>query len=290
MKLFLHHLESRRRPFDKFMIKSTFIPFASRPGQSNSVQQGSDNPVLDCPIVLLHGWGCDSRIWESLIPFLNAYADLILVDIEYADKNSDECCKEIEKVLPDSSVLLGWSLGGMLATRLAAMYPTKVNALISLASNASFVANDGWANAMLPETFMVFFGLFVSNSQKALTRFSLLQVKGDSDSSQQLSYLKKCLVNNASLKTGLDYLREMNNRDILLHEIICPSLYVFGESDTLVPVSAAYELQKLIHQPSKAHQNVAVIRGKGHVLPCANDDGELLVVFNDFFKKLKRSR
>ncbi len=269
------------------MIKSTFIPFAARADQSDSLLVRPSSALFNCPIVLLHGWGCDGRIWESLIPFLNAHAELIVLDIEYSDKNSDDCCKAIANILPDKNILLGWSLGGMLATRLAAVYPEKAAALIGLASNASFVASNNWPNAMQLETFTGFYDLFVTNAQKALTRFALLQVKGDSDSKQQLGYLKNCLSNNKGLRIGLDYLREMNNLNILSSQIACPSLYAFGEHDTLVPVSAAYDLgKKLSSSDSKANQSIAVIKDKGHVLPYVDASSHLITVLNEFFERL----
>jgi len=267
------------------MIKSTFVPFASSLKQPDKLLAKSSNALFNCPIVLLHGWGCDSRIWESLRPFLNAHADLIVLDIEYNGKSSDDCCNAIANILPDKSILLGWSLGGMLATRLAAMHPEKVAALISLASNASFVANNDWPNAMEFKTFTGFVNAFVANAQKALTRFALLQVKGDKNSKQQLHYLKNCLTDNAELKVGLDYLREINNLDALSRKISCPSLYVFGENDTLVPVSAADDLKKILcSRESKASQSVIVIDGAGHVLPYVDGSSSLTNVLNNFFE------
>lgn len=287
MKLFRHHPKIFLLPPNTFMIKSTVVPFSSCLKPSDRLCVRPNTPPLNYPIVLLHGWGCDGRVWASLSPFLNNYADLIVLDIEYSDKSSDDCCSAIANILPEKSILLGWSLGGMLAARLAAMYPEKVAALINLASNASFVASNHWPNAMTAKTFSSFFNIFVGNAQKALTRFALLQVKGDKDSKQQLHYLNNCLINNAGLKIGLDYLREMDNLEALSCQITCPSLYVFGEHDTLVPVSAANDLKKILcSSESKVNQSVMVIKGAGHVLPYVDDSSDLTTILNSFFEAL----
>ena len=58
----------------------------------------------------------------------------------------------IAKHLPEACILCGWSLGGMMATRLAGLYPLKIKALITLAANVSFVADMQWPDAMAPPT------------------------------------------------------------------------------------------------------------------------------------------
>jgi fermentation-respiration switch protein FrsA (DUF1100 family) len=65
----------------------------------------------------------------------------------------------------------------------------------------------------------------------------------------------------------LEYLSVMNNTKILSKDVVCPALLVFGEQDTLVPLSAANKIKKMI---SKC-QEVVTVCGKGHVLPFIYD-------------------
>lgn len=255
------------------MINSTFIPFGSRSDGADDcvVFDEAINVKMYVPIVLIHGWGCNGGIWESLIPYLNKYADIITLDISYQYKNVDDCCEAIAKHLPDACVLCGWSLGGMMATRLAGLYPLKIKALITLATNVSFVANTQWPDAMAPDVFAAFSESFASAPKKTLLRFSLLQVKGDVASKKQLAYLKKNSTNDEGLLTGLEYLSAMNNTKILPEDVACPALFVFGEKDTLVPLSAANKIKKMIDKC----QEVVVIYGKGHVLPFIDDKGDV---------------
>jgi len=232
-------------------------------------------------IVLLHGWGCDGRIWQSLTPFLERYAEIECVDINkhiekaviskkpFSEVAVDSVVKSIAAQLPEQSILCGWSLGGMLAVQLAARYPEKVIALITLASNAVFVANKEWPEAMPAATFDQFFSLFKKNPKSALKRFMLLEIHGDKNAKMQLLYLQSLAsemeindVNANTLEAGLELLASIDNT-ALLEKIKCPALSVFGENDALVPVSTT----ELIQTKINADQMVSVLENSGHILP-----------------------
>lgn len=247
------------------MINSTVIPLGSR-CDSAGLRTANNEAIqrrIAVPIVLFHGWGCGDSIWQSLMPFLNKYADIITLDIHYCYKDVDACCEAIVKQLPANYILCGWSLGGMLATRLASLYPLKIKGLITLATNLRFVADQHWPHAMAPAVFDEFFEAFVREPNKTSRRFASLQIKGDVDSRRQLIYLKQHSVSDKSLLTGLNYLSAIDNTKILAEDVVCPALLVFGEKDILVPLSAANEIMRLVNK----HQQVVIISGKAHVLP-----------------------
>ena len=41
----------------------------------------SGSKILPVPVVLIHGWGNDSRVWEPLLPCLAPGVDVIVVDL-----------------------------------------------------------------------------------------------------------------------------------------------------------------------------------------------------------------
>jgi pimeloyl-ACP methyl ester esterase len=194
------------------------------------------------PIVLLNGWGMAVNVWDALIPILQQQHNVIVMNVIYSE-DVDALCHTIHQELPKPCVLMGWSLGGMLATKIAALYPESIAGLITLSSNAQFVADSDWPNAMPAETFEAFFQLFMSNPEKSLQRFSGLVVQGDQQRREQKQYLQS-LTETApresrlsELMAGLVLLREIKNQ-AALENIHCPSLHCFGENDALVPISA----------------------------------------------------
>src|SRR5690606_31937796 len=105
--------------------------------------------------ILLHGWGCDSRTWQPLLPALEKTARVTALDLPgFGNAKTStpfllpDILADLAAKIPEGSVVMGWSLGGMLGVQLAAKYPHKVRALITLAANAKFVASDNYACAM----------------------------------------------------------------------------------------------------------------------------------------------
>lgn len=201
------------------------------------------------PIVLLNGWGMANNTWESLVPVLQQQHDVVVIDVVYSE-DADALCHHLYKQLPTPCVLIGWSLGGMLATKITALYPESIVGLITLASNVQFVADGDWPDAMSTDIFDAFFQLFISNPDKALQRFSHLVVQGDTQRREQKQYLQSLIetkistMNTPELMAGLVLLRDIKNQTAL-KSIRCPSLHCFGENDALVPIKTTDKLRSL---------------------------------------------
>lgn len=229
------------------------------------VRQPAKIKRLSMPIVLLHGWGCDSRIWQPLLPLLRDWADVITVDIRYAETAVDALVDAIVAGLPEHFILCGWSLGGMLATRVAVNFSDRVFGLITLSTNLSFVEKPFWRSALASATFEQFYTLFDNNPDKGLQRFLLLEVHGDQSARQQLQWLQQLQRESAldpqCLLSGLQLLAEIDNTHNV-PQIVCPALYVFGEHDALVPVKVVTVIEAKLNQ----HQQCLILTDKGHVL------------------------
>jgi pimeloyl-[acyl-carrier protein] methyl ester esterase len=89
------------------------------------------------PLILLHGWGWHSGIWQPLIPQLADYFELFLIDLPGFGKNAsfdtsydiEAIANQLFQVVPEQATWLGWSLGGMIAWWVALHHPTKVTRL-----------------------------------------------------------------------------------------------------------------------------------------------------------------
>ena len=201
-------------------------------------------------IVFIHGWGGDSRCWQALTQQLAGLPQALhCIDLPGfgcragdAWPETDALLQQLEASLPDNCLLLGWSLGGMLAVQLAAR-SRKVRQLITVAANASFVARDDWP-AMPADVFANFCEAQQRESEKNWQRFCGLEARGDRAVRALLKTLKSWQPQEIpeSWNAALACLGALDNRP-LLTKLAVPSVHVFGEGDALVPAAAAQQLQ-----------------------------------------------
>ena len=229
--------------------------------------------VICEPLVLIHGWGADSKVWEPLISELNQYAELWLIDLpgfgsspvvdDYSPNNIVNLCLN---VAPPRAIYLGWSLGGMIATKIAADFPGRVSALITLGTNLSFVSSAQWPTAMAADTFEKFYQGFTEDENKTLKRFYALQAKGDLKERELLKSFRSGLTDikhNKNWLQALSLLSQLDNR-VGFASLKQPGLHLFGETDSLVPASAAGEIQAL-----NGTQKVEIMAEVGHAIHCS---------------------
>ncbi|WP_299594623.1 malonyl-ACP O-methyltransferase BioC [uncultured Microbulbifer sp.] len=218
----------------------------------------------DMNIALLHGWGGDARCWRPLLEALrNHFGTIVNIELpgfgaraEAPWPDPQELLAQLDAQLPENCLLLGWSLGGMLATQLAAS-SNKVRGLITIAANGSFVTRDDWPG-MEPGTFADFCHTQREMPEKNYQRFCGLEARGDSAMRALLKTLKGWQPQQIpeSWSNALDYLGNLDNR-ALLAELAVPALHIFGEGDALVPVAAAKKIEAL-------GVGIGVITGAGH--------------------------
>ncbi|WP_139491081.1 alpha/beta fold hydrolase [Brevibacillus dissolubilis] len=144
-------------------------------------------------------------------------------------------------------ILIGWSLGGIIAQRLAAEKVYPINGLILISSTSCFVrprdeAHLGWSDVYLrrmqtklqdnrQQVIADFCDRMFTPSkrQSVLTKHDNPHIPADTWSLQ-------------ALYAGLDCLRHQDNRP-LLPQIACPTLILHGGADQICPPTAAQELE-----------------------------------------------
>ncbi|MEZ5538657.1 MAG: malonyl-ACP O-methyltransferase BioC [Pseudomonadales bacterium] len=228
------------------------------------------------PIILLHGWGFSSRIWQPLLQALAVRdcTQVFCLDLpgfgsafhEHANSN-DAVLQYLVEQLPERCVLGGWSLGGMLATQLAAKHPERVAGLITLGSNLYFTADDGWPG-MPRQDFQQFCQRFDNQPEKTWQRFLGLQTRGDADC-ERTNALINTLVDfqdcNAHTATKmLKLLGEIDNRAIF-SVLPMPSLHVLGDADAITPAAIAPQLSVM-----NAQQTTVVLSHSSHAMPVSH--------------------
>jgi pimeloyl-ACP methyl ester esterase len=224
-------------------------------------------------MVLLHGWGYGQLAWpEDWLERLGQHYRLLLVDLpgHGSDSHALGCPAEtlsnwtraLLQVIPDQAVVMGWSLGGMLALQLAHQVPQQLAGLVLLASNIKFVQCVDWPWALPVAELDYFRQEFRRTPSKTLRRFCSLQVQGEQDSSL-LRHLSTQLDPQPSVE-GLDWLQQLDLRHAWC-DLSIPCLALYGTDDVLVPAEVQLQLARL--QPAAC---MHTFRG-GHAFFWRND-------------------
>jgi pimeloyl-[acyl-carrier protein] methyl ester esterase len=198
-------------------------------------------------LILLPGWGLGVSPLEPLAAALQGLDERLRVEIEplpdLESSDLEEWLDELDSTLPQDAWLGGWSLGGMLASELAARRGDRCCGLLTLASNPCFVAHDQWPSAMPGETFDAFLAGCRADPRTTLKRFSLLCAQGAADPRGLSRLLLGGAPHTAAsvLLSGLEVLAQLDTRHAL-QAFRGPQLHLFAGLDGLVPAEAAGEL------------------------------------------------
>lgn len=252
------------------------------------------------PLVFIPGWGGDERTWRKLINALeslygNKY-ECLCINLPFNEAREIQSLKQevhlLANKIPDNSLLVAWSLGGMLATQIASAFPHKIKQLVLLACNPCFVASADWPAAMAQEINQNFYDNFESAPVKTLKRFNALQVQGCTERKTLLvSMASDCAINDGNHKVALNllaFLANINNSEILF-ELSQPVLSIFGSDDALVPIQSA-QLMLDKSQNTQANIQVEVIKNSGHIAHISHAESVAVLIDSFFNQSPKHSR
>lgn len=221
------------------------------------------------PLVMIHGWGMHSGMWMQARDLLSQHFELHLVDLPGMgySKNLDiynlhSVAEEIAEAIPNNAYVLGWSLGGLIATKVALITPIKK--LILVGSTPCFVARDDWQQGMPSDVFESFFAGALQDYQGTMNKLLALIAMGSGNARATTKMLREALSfrpepNQQGLLGALDILRKGDLRADL-PSIETPSLLIHGVLDKLASLSAAEWTAKalpnaeLIALPNAAHE------------------------------------
>lgn len=246
-------------------------------------------PLKQENVVLLHGWGCDSSTWLPVLTQLHGLGNVIAIDLPgfgespaIKEFSLDAVVETVVAQLPDTCVLIGWSLGGMLAVQIAARYPQKVSRLITLATNIKFVASKDYPHAMPLVTNRQFNNSFEANPIIALKLFSGLLAQGDVQERALLKKIRSTISTdkvNASWLQALQLLAKFDNRTAY-SALTQPGLHLLGEADALVPVEIAPLMAAL-----NETQTITVLAQAAHALHWSQPE-KVMQAIQEFFYRV----
>jgi pimeloyl-[acyl-carrier protein] methyl ester esterase len=200
-------------------------------------------------LVLLHGWGLHSGVWAEVLPALSARFRVHAIDLPGHGASAgvtvaglDAAAERVAAVMPEGALLCGWSLGGLVAQRVASRHAAKVRALALVSSTACFVARDGWPHGMKSSTLDAFGEGLRRDPHATLESFVRLNALHGARGRDAVRAFASRLTERgppsvSGLEHGLRWLRDADLRGEVA-SIGQPTVVLHGARDALTPVAA----------------------------------------------------
>lgn len=219
----------------------------------------------DLTLVFLHGWGMNGAIFERFCTKLKRQLDtestqkvgvLVLdlpgygnnLDAPVKTNRLDELVQMVAPQLPANSIVLGWSLGGLVAQWLAVKQCSNMVGLITMCSSPKFVKDEHW-QGIDEQVLENFQQQLTQDSTRTLKRFLAIQNLGQANAKTEIQHMLKtlqtrALANASTLKLGLETLQQSDLR-ASINDIRMPTLRMYGRLDSLVPHKAVEPISTL---------------------------------------------
>ncbi|MBL0143388.1 MAG: pimeloyl-ACP methyl ester esterase BioH [Betaproteobacteria bacterium] len=200
-------------------------------------------------LVMLHGWGLHGGVWDALASSLAGSFRLHLVDLPGHGHSRgvplaglDAVVDAVADSTPEAAIVCGWSLGGLVALRLATRHPSRARTLALVSTTPCFAQREGWPHAMARETLEAFAEGLRAEPARTIRSFVNLSALGGPHARERMRELAALLLERGApsvetLAAGLGVLRDTDLREEV-GAIDRPALVIHGGRDALAPVGA----------------------------------------------------
>ena len=241
-------------------------------------------------LALLHGWGLNLRVWDGLAAALGERFRVVTVDLpghgrsDWLPERSSLTAQaqqvhEAVTAIDESYSLVGWSLGGQIALRLAAaggpgdvhsgLAAAAIERLVLIAATPRLSAAPDWPHGAPPQQLEAQAMELRTDYRRTVSDFLELQVRGSAGGAAALAQLRSALFAHGearppALARGLELLRDTDLRP-LLGGIAQPALVIAGQYDRVthpaasralaeaLPHARYVEIRRAAHAPFLSH-------------------------------------
>jgi pimeloyl-ACP methyl ester carboxylesterase len=224
------------------------------------------------PLVLLPGYMLDETLWDDVAGKLGAPVQRMRLE---PGKDLDEIAQGIGQRAPERFVLVGFSLGGYVARKVAELYPQRVAALILIATSLRddteerATSRRTLVRLMKPDTFR---GLSTHSIASSLHP----DLQGDKALLNRIRAMGERLGYQA-LVTQTDLRRD----GIAAATLSCPTLVIAAAQDQLRSAEESAELAAAI-----PGARLSTIDNSGHLIPIEQPD-VLAATIRDWLSSLQ---
>ncbi|MGI9213822.1 MAG: pimeloyl-ACP methyl ester esterase BioH [Methylococcaceae bacterium] len=206
-------------------------------------------------LVLVHGWGMHSAVWEDFAHQLARHFRVTLIDLPghgHSPGISSYCLSSVTRAVleaaPRHAHWLGWSMGSLIVLNIAHQHPERVRRLILVAGSPRFTSDTDWPGVQ-SDLLERFAQDFSHDYPATLRRFLLMQNLGQDQARVFHKELAERLLacpppDPAALEGGLGILKSTDLRAVLAG-LKHPVLQILGAKDRLTPRALGKAMPRL---------------------------------------------
>ena len=206
-------------------------------------------------VLLLPGWGFRTAVFKPLTDALGS--DFHIDSVESSQYGNDAALPvPLVDQAAEVELLIGWSLGSLVALQLALARPAAGRRLVLLAPTPAFTRGPGWRAGMPEEVFRDFSELAMADPAAGLRQFVRLNY-GIRMASQNRTFLadNTLELGDAALKNGLARLASTDLRDSV-SEVSERTLVMNAADDRLInPVAGKWLAEHLARAELQSYDN-----------------------------------
>ncbi|GJM04722.1 MAG: pimeloyl-[acyl-carrier protein] methyl ester esterase [marine bacterium B5-7] len=204
---------------------------------------------LNC--ILLHGWGINRTIWGGLSSRLNSFDSidnicLYTIAEEVKASGVDALASYLKDRVKNNTVIVAWSFGGLVATRLAS-FSNKIKAIVYIASPPCFINTPDWNNVLDTKSISELQRNLLNNPKKTIEYFAGLVAHGDEDVKKTIKTIKPCLAEEKDRQVLSFWLKELLEQDQrkIFSALNIPIQHLLAEHDALISPEIINQLKQL---------------------------------------------
>jgi 3-oxoadipate enol-lactonase len=237
-------------------------------GRFHFIDQGKGTPV-----VLLHGFPLDGRMWEAQIPALtNAGYRVIAPDLRGFGQSHSDAPFTLESLADDVHALLagigalpmvlaGLSMGGYVALAYAKKYPTDLRGLVLLDTKAEADTPEGKEGRGRMIDLVRKDGAKAVADQMMPKMLAKDTVENRPETVQTLRRMMEACPPK-TIEHALAAMRDRPDRSAELASIDVPAFVIVGNDDAITPRAVAEAMTKRIPRAG-----LVIVGGAGHMSP-----------------------
>jgi 3-oxoadipate enol-lactonase len=222
------------------------------------------------PLVLLHGFPLDHRIWRAQVHDLSSVSRVITPDLRGFGQSTGGGSFTMQGLAEDLYLLLsqihalpcvlgGLSMGGYVALAYARQYASTLRGLLLIDTRAA--ADDAEGRAGRDSMIELVRAQGSSAVAEKMMPRMIAPANSQSDAASELrSIMESCPAQ--TIEHALVAMRDRPDFRTALPRIAAPTLIIVGDSDAITPPAMSEELHKSI-----AGSTLSIISNSGHMTP-----------------------